>query len=274
MDIHQLRGWAEFMDKGMLVSLIVAAIAVAALGTTTLLSIKYNSALRIQETAAFERYEVEAAGHLAKSEKEATSARAQIALLKKNVADTAERAARAETRAIDLEKRIGDANAQATRVEAESLDPNGLTPKPAPAIEESKAPPAISDRSKLPLVGSLAKFTGKKAAIYTLDEAPDAAEAGSTINAALTEAGWTSSIWKWRGVSGIVGLVVLTKEGNDRPTDEAAAGIVDAFRSAGFNAVKADWPADWSKYRGTLNGPQSPLPTEAPIRIVIGAKSR
>jgi hypothetical protein len=70
-----------------------------------------------------------------------------------------------------------------------------------------------------------------------------------------------------------MGLVVLTKEGNDPTTDEAAAGIVDAFRSAGFNAAKADWPADWRKFRGTLNGPQTPTPTEAPIRIVIGAKS-
>ena len=281
MDIHQLRGWAEFMDKGVLVSLVVAAIAVAALGATTLLSIKYHSALRVQENAAFEQYKVEAADHVAKSEKESASARAQIALLEKSVADVAERAARAEEHAIDLEKRIGDAGGRSTRVETEALDPKapdpkGLAPKPdpAPAPEGSKDPPANSDRSKSPLVESLAKFAGRKAAIYTLDQAPDAAEAGSSINAALTEAGWTSSMWKWTGVSGIVGLVVLTKEGNDRATDEAAAGIVDAFRSAGFNAVKTDWPADWSKYRGTLNGPQTPPPTDAPSRIVIGAKSR
>jgi hypothetical protein len=281
MDIHQLRGWAEFMDKGMLVSLVVAAIAVAALGATTLLSIKYHSALRVQENAVFEQYKVEAADHAAMSEKESESARAQIALLKKNLADVAERAARSEEHAIDLEKRIGDANARSTRAEKDTLeskapDPKELAPNrdAAPAPEGSKDLPANSDRTKSPLVESLAKFAGKKAAIYTLGEAPDAAEAGSLINAALTEAGWASSTWKWTGVSGIVGLVVLTKEGNDRVIDEAAAGIVDALRLAGYNAVKADWPADWSKYRGTLTGPQSPLPTEAPIRIVIGAKSR
>ena len=278
MDIHQLRGWAEFMDKGMLVSLVVAAIAVAALGATTLLSIKYHSALGVQENAVIEQYRVEAADHAAKSEKESESARAQIALLEKNFADVAERAARAEEHAIDLEKRIGDANARSTGAEKETLESKALDPKElAPNRDAAPAAPEgspNSDRSKSPLVESLAKFAGKKAAIYTLGEAPDAAEAGSLINAALTEAGWASSTWKWTGVSGIVGLVVLTKEGNDRVIDEAAASIVDAFRLAGYNAVKADWPADWSKYRGTLTGPQLPLPTEAPIRIVIGAKSR
>jgi hypothetical protein len=46
------------------------------------------------------------------------------------------------------------------------------------------------------------------------------------------------------------------------------------LRSAGFNAAKGDWPADWRRYRGTLNGPQMPGPTEALIRIVIGKKAR
>jgi hypothetical protein len=277
MDIYQLRGWAEFMDKGMLVSLVVAAIAVAALGATTLLSIKYHSALRVQENAVLEQYNVEAADHAAKSEKESELARADIALLKKNLADVAERAARAEEHAIDLEKRIGDTNALSTRAEKETLESKASDPKErAPNRDAAPAPEGSrnSDRSKSSLVESLAKFAGKKAAIYTLGEAPDAAEAGSLINAALTEAGWVSSTWKWTGVSGIVGLVVLTKEGNDRVIDEAAASIVDALRLAGYNAVKADWPADWSKYRGTLIGPELPLPTEAPIRIVIGAKSR
>ena len=71
-----------------------------------------------------------------------------------------------------------------------------------------------------------------------------------------------------------MGVVVLTKEGVDPAADQAAAGVVDAFRSAGFNAAKANWPADWHRYRGTLSGPQSPTPTEAPIRLVIGARSR
>jgi hypothetical protein len=49
---------------------------------------------------------------------------------------------------------------------------------------------------------------------------------------------------------------------------------VEALRSAGFNVTKGDWPADWRRARGMLDGPQTPGPTEAPIRIVIGAKPR
>jgi hypothetical protein len=75
-------------------------------------------------------------------------------------------------------------------------------------------------------------------------------------------------------VSGILGVSVLIKDGNDPVTDEAASAVLDALRSAGFNAAKGNWPADWRSFRGTLNGPQTPGPTEAPIRIVVGSKAR
>jgi hypothetical protein len=75
-------------------------------------------------------------------------------------------------------------------------------------------------------------------------------------------------------VAGILGVVVLIKEGSDPATVEAASTLVEALRSTGFNATKGDWPADWRRFRGALDGPQTPGPTEAPIRIVIGAKPR
>jgi hypothetical protein len=51
---------------------------------------------------------------------------------------------------------------------------------------------------------------------------------------------------------------------------------VEALRAAGFNAAKGDWPtgAGWGRFRGMLKGPQTPGPTDASIRIVIGAKAR
>jgi len=67
---------------------------------------------------------------------------------------------------------------------------------------------------------------------------------------------------------------VLIKEGSDAATNEAASTLVEDLRTAGFNATKGDWPAGWHRFRGTLNGPQTPAATDAPIRIVIGAKSR
>jgi hypothetical protein len=133
-------------------------------------------------------------------------------------------------------------------------------------------PEFLVERSAI--VSILAKFAGAKAAIYVLDEAADAPGVGSSINAILTEAAWAPAVWRWSGVGGIVGVVVLTSEGNDPATDTAAARLVDAFRLAGLNITKANWPGDWRRYRGALAGPQTPKPTDAPIRIVIGAQPR
>jgi hypothetical protein len=48
--------------------------------------------------------------------------------------------------------------------------------------------------------------------------------------------------------------------------------LVEQLRANTFSATKGDWPADWRRYRGTLEGPQTPAATDAPIRIVIGVK--
>jgi hypothetical protein len=108
--------------------------------------------------------------------------------------------------------------------------------------------------------------------VFVLDQVSDAPVVGSTISAHLSNAGWAAQTWKWTGVAGIFGVVVLIKEGSDPATVKAASALVEALRSAGFNATKGDCSADWRRFRGALDGPQTPGPTEAPIRIVIGAK--
>ena len=62
-------------------------------------------------------------------------------------------------------------------------------------------------------------------------------------------------------MGGIVGVVVLIKDGSDPATDDAASAMLEALRSGGLNAAKGNWPADWRRFRGTLYGPQSPGPT-------------
>jgi hypothetical protein len=140
------------------------------------------------------------------------------------------------------------------------------------AVPESAA--ASREEQPSPIVASLTKYTGTKAAVYVLDQVPDAPVAGLRIVAYLSDAGWAPQTWTWTGVGGIVGVVVLIKEASDLATYEAASAIVETLRSDGFNATKGDWPADWRRFRGALYGPQTPGPTEAPIRIVIGAKAR
>jgi len=124
------------------------------------------------------------------------------------------------------------------------------------------------------MVESLRRYAGTKVAVYVLDEVPDGPAVGAAISGTLCDAGWVPLTWTWTGVGGILGVVVLIKDGSDQATNEAASAGLEALRSAGFNAARGDWPANWRRYRGTLNGPQTPDPTEAPIRIVIGNKAR
>jgi hypothetical protein len=314
------------MEKGVIISFVVAVLAVMALGITSWLSIRHHSIALDQERSAFDRFKVATAGQAAELERKAALATERTAELEKSALEARERAAQAQKHAVALEKEAAEARmrereqaAQASkhaeelekaaaevrsrseeaRIAREALellrglaDAKGRVDQGAEVEMEKRvaetnsgaqnvaaAPaPRPGEREFLverpAIVSMLAKFSGAKAAVYVLDEAPEAAGVGSSINAILREAGWTSALWRWSGVSGIMGVVVLTKEGNDPATDTAAARVVDTFRLAGLNTTKADWPADWHRYRGTLAGPEAPKPTDAPIRIVIGSQPR
>jgi hypothetical protein len=294
MDIEQLRGWATFMDRAMVASLVATIVAVAALGITTWLSFRFNGAVRAHEYAAIHRYKVEMGKHAAELEQEVSKARertleleqaasqadARAAQASRESMAAAEKARTAEIDAEEVRKRVAELGKQVREAAARAPDP---VPAPAAAAEtpppakEEAAPESTAASPEVPLspiVAGLKKYAGTKAAVYVLDEAPDAPAVGATISGYLSDAGWAPLTWTWTGVGGIVGVVVLIKDGSDPATDEAASAILEALRSAGFNAAKGNWPADWRRFRGTLNGPQSPGPTEAPIRIVVGARAR
>jgi hypothetical protein len=294
MDIEQLRGWATFMDRAMIVSLVATIVAVAALGITTWLSFRFSGAVRAHEYAAIHRYKVEMGKHAAELEQEvsrsrertlaleqaASSADARAAQAARETAAAAEKARTAEIDAEEVRKRVAELGKQVREAAARAPDPvpaptvAAETPPPArqEVAPESAAPSREAEPS--PIVASLKKYAGTKAAVYVLDEAPDAPAIAATISGYLGDAGWAPLTWTWTGVGGIVGVVVLIKDGSDPATDEAASALLEALRSAGFNAAKGNWPADWRRFRGTLNGPQTPAPTEAPIRIVVGSRAR
>ena len=294
MDIEQLRGWATFMDRAMVASLVATIVAVAALGITTWLSFRFSGAVRAQEYAAIHRYKVEMGKHAAELEQEVSKSRERTLELEqaasqadaratqaaRETAAAAEKARTAEIDAEEVRKRVAELGKQVREAAARAPDPVPApavaAETPAPAKEEA-APESTAASPEVPpspIVAGLKKYAGTKAAVYVLEEAPDAPAVGATIAGYLSDAGWAPLTWTWTGVGGIVGVVVLIKDGSDPATDEAASAILEALRSAGFNAAKGNWPADWRRFRGTLNGPQSPGPTEAPIRIVIGARAR
>jgi hypothetical protein len=328
MDIDQLRGWATFMDRAMIVSLIATIMAVTALGITTWLSFRYSAAVRAHEHAVIDRYkgmeghsvrleqdvaatreravaleqEVSAARERAVAlEQEASTARERAAAFEQAAREANERAAQAANEraaresaaasekartprfdAAEIKQRLVDLGKLVREATTRAVDPTQgsatETPRPVQGpvqgegIPESAA--ASRDGQPSPIVSSLRKYAGTKAAVFVLDQVSDAPVVGSTISAYLGDAGWVPQTWKWTGVAGILGVVVLIKEGSDPATVEAASTLVEALRSTGFNATKGDWPADWRRFRGALDGPQTPGPTEAPIRIVIGAKPR
>jgi outer membrane biosynthesis protein TonB len=344
MDIEQLRGWATFMDRAMVVSLVVTGLAVAALGISTWLSFRFSSAVRAHEYVAFHRYKVETDQHVAELQQDVAAARERTRELDQALAaadqratqaarDSAnanekartasenartanEKARSAEIDAEEVRKRVAELGKAVREATARPPDPAPApvpapapapvpapvpapppavaaeTPSPAkeqspakevaptkeasPAKEESPPPSAAAPREEppSPIVAALRKYAGTKAAVYVLEEAPEAPAQGAMISGYLNEAGWAPLTWTWSGVGGIVGVVVLIKDGSDRATDDAASAVMDALRSAGFNVAKGNWPADWRRFRGTLNGPQTPAPTDAPIRIVIGSKAR
>jgi hypothetical protein len=324
MDIDQLRGWATFMDRAMIVSLIATIMAVAALGITTWLSFRYSSAVRAHEHAVIDRYkgmeshsvqleqDVAAARERAVAlEREVSTARGRSAALEQEVSaareravafeqaarEASEQAARAANEraaresaaasekarplrfdAAEIRQRLADLGKLVREATTRAVDPTQgsatETPRPVEGEGASESAAASRDGQPSPIVASLRKYAGTKAAVFVLDQVSDAPVTGSTISAYLSDAGWAPQTWKWTGVAGILGVVVLIKEGSDAATVEAASTLVEALRSTGFNATKGDWPADWRRFRGALDGPQTPAPTEAPIRIVIGAKPR
>lgn len=177
-------------------------------------------------------------------------------------------AAEIRRRLADLGKLVRDATMRAPEAteEPRTEKPTEVT---APAPAEPAPPPPPS-----PFVASLQRYSGTKAALFLLGQISDAPAIGATISADLGLAGWLPETWTWGGVAGIFGVVVLVRDGSDPATHEAAAALVDALGAAGFNASKGDWPANWGRFRGTLNGPQTPSPTDAAIRIVVGEKAR
>ncbi len=184
-------------------------------------------------------------------------------------------AAEIRRRLADLGKLVRDATTRApepTREPVPEKAPESAPPLPSRGASERAA--AGSPAPLSPFVASLQKFAGTQAAIFLLGQISEAPAIGATLSADLSQAGWAPQTWTWGGVAGIFGVVVLVRDGSDPAAHEAASALLESLRSAGFNATKGDWPANWGRFRGTLNGPQTPSPTDAAIRIVVGEKAR
>lgn len=241
-----------------------------------------------ERIAALEQQVTAARQQAATIEQEAAAARDRAAAFGQAAHDANERATRAdrETAAATAKERALELDAAEIRQRLAELGQQvrkaaEQAPKQAPKAEQATTaePPPESampagDKPASLVVEALRKYAGTKAAVFVVDQASDAPAAGAAIASDLREAGWEPQTWKWTGVAGILGVVVLVRDGSDPAINEAASTLVEQLRANAFSATKGDWPANWHLYRGTLDGPQTPAPTDAPIRIVIGVKPR
>ena len=295
MDISELRNWAAFMDKAVIASLGAVIMTVSALGITTWLSFRANGALRAHEQAVVDEYK-KSEDHSVQLEQDLTAVTWRVVTLEQQLSEAREGAARQEQEASAARQAAREANERAIRADRETADATAkeraaqirkrlealgtrvrTAPKRATVTSEGThdgSGEASRDKPSSPIVESLRKYAGTKAAVFVINQVADAPAAGGVISATLRDAGWASQTWKWIDVAGIFGVVVLVKGGSDPATNEAAAALVEQLRATGFSVTKGEWPADWRRYRGVLDGPQTPDPTEAPIRIVIGMKPR
>ncbi len=297
------------MDRAVIVSLIATIMAVSALGITTWLSFRFGGAVRAHEQAVLDGYRdryKDVEGHSGALERDVAAARERVSALEQEVATARQRTAALEQQVTAARERAEaygqaarEATERATRADRETAEATAKeraleldaaqirqrlaelgqqVRKAAEQTTKAETPPESAvpagDKPASLVVEALRKYAGTKVAVFVVDQVADAPAAGAAIASDLSEAGWEPQTWKWTGVAGILGVVVLVKDGSDPATNEAASTLVEQLRANAFSAAKGDWPADWRRYRGTLDGPQTPSPTDAPIRIVIGAKPR
>src|SRR5262249_25770431 len=92
---------------------------------------------------------------------------------------------------------------------------------------ESVAAPDKPPPQPSPIVAALHKYAGTRAAIFLVDQVSDGPAAGAVLASWLGDAGWVAETWKWSGVAGISGVVVLVRDGSEPATDQAASTLVE-----------------------------------------------
>src|SRR5260221_5329456 len=132
MDIQQVREWAEFMDKAMMVSVIVVVLPATALGVTTWLSMRFHGTMRAKEALAFYGDKNQARDHAAELERELASAKERSAQFERDAEAASERAVQAveagkdvHKRAATLESSAAEARQRAAELERRVEEANG-----------------------------------------------------------------------------------------------------------------------------------------------------
>jgi hypothetical protein len=168
-----------------------------------------------------------------------------------------------ETRVAELQKLTAEANLKAEEDRLARMK-----------IEERLAPRSITPDQLVSMSAAVSKFAPVPIAIWEAGETEEIGTVSRSVLAALQLAHWSPNLWTWTGIGPILGLIIVVKPNSAAPVIEAADALVAALNGVGLQCNREPWAGDWDQFGGMLNGLQTPGPTSAPIRLIIGAKAQ
>jgi hypothetical protein len=166
-----------------------------------------------------------------------------------------------ETRVAELQQLTAEANRKAEEDRLARMK-----------IEERLAPRSISPDQLMNMGAELSKFSAVPVAIWEAGETEEIGTVSRSVLAALQLAHWSPNLWTWTGIGPILGLIIVVKPDSAASVIEAADALVAALNGIGLQCIREPWAGNWDQFGGMLNGLQTPGPTSAPIRLIIGAK--
>ena len=167
--------------------------------------------------------------------------------LKRDLANTNERAAQAEARA-------AEANLE---------------------LAKFKAPRSLTGAQQKSLKDALKSFSNISIDVIRYGETPEIVQLSTALVLPLKEAGWNPRDWNVVGGGAATGVLIVTKTGSADTVEKGAVALVTALQAVGIASAKLPVPENWGDW-GNAPGIVTGLPWErdkvAPIRMIIGTK--
>ena len=139
------------------------------------------------------------------------------------------------------------------------------------ALATIRAPRTLTVPQQAALMAVAARHKGLTLHIFMVGDSADIRPLAETFAKLFKDGGgWHSEIWTWTGVGPIQKVVVLTKKGARPESVAAATELLQALDGPGVPAPQ-QWPGDWDKFGGLLNGPDFKADA-AEIRLIVGSK--
>jgi len=174
--------------------------------------------------------------------------------LRREIANTQERAASAEQRAAEANQKAEEEHLARVKIEAQL------------------APRSLNKAQREAILDKLSAFKGSRINIFTFGETPEIIQLTSSLSTLLRAAGWNLEVWNAVGGGSVSGVLVLTRTASDKSIENAANALVSALNESGIAAGKWQSFSDPAPPATMVTGPTWDASKIAPIRMLIGNK--